>query len=40
LLINLQRRTFAFSPPLKTVTLLSICFVVNPHFARAARISY
>lgn len=35
-LISLHSLTFAFSPPLNTETLLSICFVVSPHFARAA----
>ena len=39
-MISLQRRTFACSPPLKTRTRLSICFVVKPHFARAERTSY
>ena len=34
LLISLQSRTFACSPPLSTRTRLSICFVVRPHFAR------
>lgn len=38
--IILQSRTFACSPPLNTLTRLSMCFVVSPHFAKAARTSY
>ena len=39
-LISLHRRTFACSPPERTLTLLSICLVVRPHLARAERTSY
>ena len=39
-LISLHNLTFACSPPDKTLTLLSICFVVSPHLANADLTSY
>ena len=38
--ISLQSLTLACSPPDSTLTLLSICFVVSPHFASADLTSY
>ena len=40
LLISLQSLTLACSPPLNTLTILSMCLVVRPHLLRALLTSY